>query len=426
MKQKFGKLAAAASALAICAAMVPAIASAQTLAAIGTDNRAKAIGEMTDARVMEVLRSEGKVSMSGAFFETDSATLSSSAPQILFKLSNGLATFPNMRLAIIGHTDSVGDFSYNVNLSQRRAETVRNTLLGEPYNVAEDRLVAMGAGSIAPNASNLSIEGRGLNRRVEFVLLDEELIGREAAHSSPAAAPPHPEGVANAKALLKKMSDYMAGEESISFAYDATLEVVTADSQKLALASSGTVELNRPDKLHTTRQGGFADFETFFDGETLTFLGKNKNLYVQTDAKGTIDELVAVLTEKFDRAPPAADFLTTDTFDKLTEGVIDVKDLGSGVINGQECDFLAFRSEDIDWQIWIAHGEQPYPCRYTITSRTMAGAPQYTIQIRDWKTGDLAAGGKFTFANSTNAEKIDVGDLSTKLSSMPGNFTVGE
>ena len=87
-----------------------------------------------------------------------------------------METFPEMRLAIVGHTDSTGDFNYNVDLSQRRAAAVRNTLLGEPYNVAETRLVAMGAGSINPVASNLSEEGRALNRRVVFILLDEHLM----------------------------------------------------------------------------------------------------------------------------------------------------------------------------------------------------------------------------------------------------------
>ena len=169
------KLMVAASVVALCASMAVTSVSAQTLGRVGADSRAKAIGEMTDARVMEVLRSEGRVAMSGQFFETDSTEFSSKAPEILFKMAKAMETLPDMRLAIIGHTDSVGDFAYNVDLSQRRAEAVRQALLVEPNNVAPERLVAMGAGPINPVASNLSDEGRALNRRVEFVLIDEEL-----------------------------------------------------------------------------------------------------------------------------------------------------------------------------------------------------------------------------------------------------------
>ena len=92
---------------------------------------------------------------------------------------------------------------------------------------------------------------------------------------------------ADAKKILKSMSDYMAAQKSLSFEFDATLEVVTSEEQKLALASSGTLTLKRPDKIHVTRSGGFADVEMSFDGKTLTLLGRNLNLYTQLDVPGT-------------------------------------------------------------------------------------------------------------------------------------------
>ena len=87
---------------------------------------------------------------------------------------------------------------------------------------------------------------------------------------------------------------------------------------------------------------------------------------------------------------PAADLLMT-SYDELMEGVYDSKDLGSGVINGAECDSLAFRKDDVDFQIWVAHGEQSYPCRMVITSTQVDGGPEYSVQIRDWKTGEAVA-----------------------------------
>jgi hypothetical protein len=91
-----------------------------------------------------------------------------------------------------------------------------------------------------------------------------------------------------------------------------------------------------------------------------------------------------------------------------------------------ECDFLAFRTEEVDWQIWIAQGDQPYPCRYVITSKKIADGPQYSIQIRDWKTGGQVASDDFAFNNPTNAEKIDLKDLQDKMSELPQNFKKGD
>jgi hypothetical protein len=226
---------------------------------------------------------------------------------------------------------------------------------------------------------------------------------------------------ADAKKLLKAMSDYMAAQKAISFGFDATLEVITKDNQKLALASSGALTLNRPGKIRASRSGGHADIEMLFDGKTLTLLGKNANLYTQISVPGTIDNLVDVLREKYKRPLPAADLITSNSYDPLMADVTDVKDLGSGVINGTECDYLAFRKKKVDIQIWIAQGAKPYPCRYVITSNDIPLSPQYSIQLRDWKTGSAVASDDFGFKNASKAKKVDVKDLKG-MSALPDHF----
>ena len=150
---------------------------------------------------------------------------------------------------------------------------------------------------------------------------------------------------ANAKSLLKASSDYMAAQKAFSFDYDTYLEVVTKENQKLGLASSGTMTVNRPDKIRATRMGGFANVEFVFDGKTVTMFGKNANAYAQVEAPGTIDQLVDELRTKYHRPIPGADLLMSNLYDQLMPEVVDTKDLGSGVIDGIECDHLAFQNE---------------------------------------------------------------------------------
>ena len=227
----------------------------------------------------------------------------------------------------------------------------------------------------------------------------------------------------NARSLFKSMSDYLAAQNAISFQFDANLEVVTKQNQKLGLASSGTLTLNRPDKLHATRTGGFADVEVAFDGKTLTLLGKNANVYAQVETPGTIDRLVDELRNKYGRPVPAADLLMSDIYKQLMPLVVDTKDLGSGVIGGVECDHLAFRTEDVDWQIWIAQGSRPYPCRYVITSTKVTGGPQYTIDIRAWKTGTEVASDPFSLELPAGAKKVNPSDL-PDFDELPNIFAV--
>jgi hypothetical protein len=216
---------------------------------------------------------------------------------------------------------------------------------------------------------------------------------------------------AQAKSLLKAMSNYLAGQKAIALDFDSNLEIVSKENQKVGLASSGSVTLNRPDKLHATRTGGFADVELAFDGKTVTLLGKNANAYAQADEAGTIDHLVDTLRDKYHRPLPAADLLMADPYEQLMPLVVDTKDLGSGVIRGKECDHLAFRTSDVDWQIWIAHGNRPYPCRYVITSSKIQGSPQYTVDVTSWKTGNEVPANSFSLAVPASARRLNPGDI---------------
>ncbi|MBN9021368.1 MAG: DUF2092 domain-containing protein [Rhizobiales bacterium] len=212
----------------------------------------------------------------------------------------------------------------------------------------------------------------------------------------------------DARALLKAMSDYMGAQETLSFGFDSALAIVTTDLQKLELASSGTVALSRPDKLRMTRTGGYADVEVVFDGNQLSILGKDIGKYVQVPVPGTVEALIDRLRERGIEAP-GADLLLADLNTALMEPVIDVKDLGSGVIHGVECNHLAFRTESVDWQIWISMGEDPHPCRYVVTSKLMALAPEYRVDVYDWKAGSAAVA-DFSFDPGT-ATKGELADL---------------
>jgi hypothetical protein len=226
---------------------------------------------------------------------------------------------------------------------------------------------------------------------------------------------------ADARRLLKAMSDYMGAQKALAFQFDSSLDIVSVQQQKMTLAASGSVVMHRPDKLHVIRRGGFADMELGFDGKTVTLLGKNSKTYAEVAAAGTIDQLVDVLRDKYHRPVPGADMLMSNPYKELMPEVTDVKDLGSGVIRGVECDHLAFRTAEVDWQIWIAQGPNPYPCRYVITSTKVTGAPEYRLDLRDWKTGAAVAADTFKVAIPAGAQKLTPEKI-LELNDIPSMF----
>jgi len=77
---------------------------------------------------------------------------------------------PEMRIALVGHTDAVGALDTNIELSRARAQAVRDLLI-ETYGVEGDRMEAHGIGFLSPRAPNDSERSRDLNRRVEAVVI---------------------------------------------------------------------------------------------------------------------------------------------------------------------------------------------------------------------------------------------------------------
>lgn len=101
-------------------------------------------------------------------FKTGSAELLTSSHPMLEAAARALASQPGLNLTIDGHTDSRGDASYNLALSQQRARSVQAYLI--ELGISAERLTAVGHGESRPVASNDDAEGRAMNRRVEFGL----------------------------------------------------------------------------------------------------------------------------------------------------------------------------------------------------------------------------------------------------------------
>jgi hypothetical protein len=205
--------------------------------------------------------------------------------------------------------------------------------------------------------------------------------------------------------VLKGMSDYLAGQKSLSAKFDSDIEVVTPELQKIQFTSSGEMKMNRPDKLRIRRTGGYTDVELVYDGKTVSLYGNNAKSYVQADLAGTVDKMIDALQSRSGAGLPGADLLLSNSFDELMANVIEGRHIGQGVVDGVECEHLAFRGPETDWQIWIETGAEPVPRKYVITSKTVTGAPQYTLKIRDWKT-DANADADFVFKAPADATKV--------------------
>ncbi len=124
--------------------------------------------QVTAAQLQEGLEQSGHVAVYGILFDTGKAELKPESEPVLAQISQLLKQQPKLRLHVVGHTDNVGGFEQNLDLSRRRAEAVVKSLVTR-HGAAAARLRAFGASSAVPVESNRSEAGRAKNRRVELV-----------------------------------------------------------------------------------------------------------------------------------------------------------------------------------------------------------------------------------------------------------------
>jgi outer membrane protein OmpA-like peptidoglycan-associated protein len=138
---------------------------------------AELAGDLEGATVQRV--GEGIVVTfdSGLLFAFDSDRIEGAARHNLTNLSRSLQRHPNTEVLIVGHTDNVGSWQYNQNLSQRRAASARSFLVSQ--GVAGDRIRTEGRSFDEPIASNQTDAGRAENRRVEVAIFADERTRQE-------------------------------------------------------------------------------------------------------------------------------------------------------------------------------------------------------------------------------------------------------
>lgn len=116
------------------------------------------------------LITEGKFSTTGILFDVNSASIKAESYGTLKQIALMLQNNAEIKVKIVGHTDSDGDKTTNITLSQKRADAVKTNLTNE-FGIDESRMQTEGKGAAQPIAANTSAESKAGNRRVEFIKL---------------------------------------------------------------------------------------------------------------------------------------------------------------------------------------------------------------------------------------------------------------
>ena len=227
-------------------------------------------------------------------------------------------------------------------------------------------------------------------------------ISHPAKSAQPSAIEPE------AAQILQQMSDYLGSLEQFTFRADNTRDTVMSSGQHIQLGANVDIAIQRPNRFRVNRKGDIVDQELYFDGKMLTLYGKRVNYYASMIVSQTVDINTALklAKEEVGVIAPASDLFYQDAYQELMADVESGFHAGTSTVGGVEVHHLAFRGSEVDWQIWIEKGDKPLPRKYLITSKWIAGAPQFTAVLSDWDTSAKLDDALFQFSPPPEAEEV--------------------
>jgi len=134
----------------------------------GSSSTPTAAGAGGSQQIEQELKQTGQAEVYGIYFDFASDKIKPESEPVLREIADALNHNPGWKLRVEGHTDNIGGDQYNLDLSQRRAEAVKQVLVTR-YHIAADRLTPQGFGATRPKEPNDTLAGRARNRRVELI-----------------------------------------------------------------------------------------------------------------------------------------------------------------------------------------------------------------------------------------------------------------
>jgi hypothetical protein len=242
-----------------------------------------------------------------------------------------------------------------------------------------------------------------------------------AAQQPVAPAVDAPAQQVDAKAILMRMADYLAKADSFSVTIDAGYDVIQDSGQRIEFGEVRHVLLSRPDGLQVDleRRDGSKQ-QIFYDGKTMTMFAPGEPFYASLEMPGTVDQILYYIVESLKTPIPLSLLLVTTMPQELEKRVTDIALVDDETLGGKDVEHLAARTDDVDFQVWIAQGNVPVPLRVVITYKNATGQPQFWANLTDWNFSPQRDRSAFTFVPPADARPVALLVPVTERPKLPG------
>jgi hypothetical protein len=221
------------------------------------------------------------------------------------------------------------------------------------------------------------------------------------------AAPTVTESQTQARAILMRMAELIAGTQRLSVSLRAGYDAVQASGQKIEFAESRTITLSRPDRLRVegARSDG-AKTLTVFTGKEIVLVDAGSNVYATAPQPGNLDDSIVHFVRDLGMRLPLAVMLVSRFPAEMSDRVRSIDYVERTSVYGAPSHHLAARTDTVDFQVWVTEGDQPLPQRVVITYRRAKGEPQFWAQFSDWNLAQAIEDSTFLATPPDGAQKV--------------------
>ena len=215
------------------------------------------------------------------------------------------------------------------------------------------------------------------------------------------------ESQAQASAILMRSADFLGGTQRFSVSVRAGYDAVQKSGQKIEYNEMRKVTLSRPDRLRVEgeRSDG-AKKLTVFNGKEIVLIDAARNVYATAPQPGGLDDTIVHFVKDLGMRLPLAVLLVSQAAAELKDRVRSIDIVEKTNIYGSPSHHLAARTDQVDFQVWVADGDKPLPQRIVITYKKDKGEPQFWAQFSDWNLAPAIEDSTFLVTPPDGAQKV--------------------
>ncbi len=206
--------------------------------------------------------------------------------------------------------------------------------------------------------------------------------------------------------VLKQMAAYLRSLDRFTVRVEKTTELILPTDQRLHSDQTADIAIQKPNRLRVNYLNLSGGRELFYDGQTFSLYTPGANVYASAAAAPTIDETLDLLASQYRITLPVADLLVANPDSRLAQKISSATYVGRILVRGVPCHHLAFRTPEVDWEIWVEDGPKPLPRRLALTDKSVKGSPQMMAALSDWNLTPSFSADDFTFRPPQTAQKI--------------------